>query len=66
MSFKEEQLHEWLNHGWRCLNCGEHVPNSCRIIETNHGTKFVCDGVCMSETCVELPPGGNPFYVVIE
>jgi predicted SprT family Zn-dependent metalloprotease len=66
MSVKEEHLQELLNYGWRCLNCGEHVPNSCRIIETRHGTKFVCDGKCTSETCVKLPPGGNPFYVVIE
>jgi len=66
VGIKEEQLHEWLEKGWRCLNCGEHVPDSCRIMNTAHGAKFVCDGKCTSETCRELPPGGNPFYVVIE
>lgn len=66
MAVKEEQLQEWLDKGWRCLKCGEHVPNSCRIMNTVHGAKFVCDGKCTSEVCRELPPGGNPFYVVIE
>lgn len=59
---KGEHLYEWLEKGWRCLNCGEHVPNSCQIV----GDKFVCSGKCTSDTCRELPPGGNPFYVVIE
>ena len=62
----KEFLAGLMEDGWRCLNCGEHVPNSCRIMNTNHGSKFVCDGKCVSETCRELPPGGNPFYVVIE
>lgn len=67
MSVKAEQLQEWLDHGWRCLNCGEYVPNSCQIVD-RHGLvqAFVCSGKCTSETCVKLPPGGNPFYVVIE
>lgn len=66
MGIKEEQLQEWLDEGWRCLNCGEHVPNSCSIIGDPPHHKFVCQGKCTSETCRQLPPGGNPFFVVIE
>ena len=66
MGVKEEQLKEWLEKGWRCLNCGEHVPGSCRIVEMVDGAKMVCDGKCTSEVCRKLPPGGNPFMVVLQ
>lgn len=62
MGVKEEQLLEWIEKGWRCLNCGEHVPDSCDVVQG----KFVCSGKCTSDTCRKLPLGGNPFYVVIE
>ena len=68
MGDKEEQMRLWLEDGWRCLNCGEHVPDSCFIVfdEKKDISKFMCQGICRSDTCRELPPGGNPFYVVIE
>ena len=59
----EEHLRELIVKGWRCLNCGEHVPDSCHF--TSDG-KIECGGMCQSDTCRQLPPGGNPFYVVIE
>ena len=63
MVIKEEFLRELIEEGWRCLNCGERVPDSCSF--TDDG-KIVCGGICQSDVCRNLPPGGNPFYVVIE
>ncbi len=56
-------LQELVDRGWRCLNCGAHVPESCKLISE---TKIVFEGMCQSDTCEKLPPGGNPFFVVIE
>ena len=61
MSVEPEFIEELLTKGWRCLYCGENVPNSCKLSADG----IVCGGMCRSETCRHLPPGGNPFHVVI-
>ena len=63
MGVDPEQLKELLVKGWRCLNCGEHVPDSCHFVSDG---RIECGGMCTSLTCRNLPPGGNPFFVVIE
>lgn len=64
---------DWITCGFPCLNCGEHVPNSCKteykIIDNElyiSGDSVVFEGICKSKKCKKLPPGGNPFFVVIE
>ncbi len=67
MSVDPNFIEEILTKGWRCLNCGENVPNSCQVTDRHEMVQaIVCHGICRSETCKELPPGGNPFHVVIE
>lgn len=55
-------LQDAVELGWKCLNCGERVPNSCKWLDEK---KIVFSGLCRSDTCRKLPPGGNPFEVVI-
>lgn len=63
MPIDEEFLREMMEKGWRCLNFGEHVPDSCSFTDDGN---IECGGICQSDVCRQLPPGGNPFYVVIE
>lgn len=71
MGVDPEQMLELMQRGWRCLNCGEHVPDSWKgspdWFENPHKLdKIVFEGICTSHVCKDLPPGGNPFFVVIE
>ena len=62
MGIDPNYLEDLVTNGWKCLNCGERVKDGhVRISE------FAIDfsGICRSETCRVLPPGGNPYCVVI-
>ena len=69
MSMKVEQLLLWIEKGFQCLNCGEHVPNSCKtfnsLSEIKEVEAIIFEGICKSDLCRQLPPGGNPFQVII-
>lgn len=62
MSVDPKFIEEIMTKGWRCLYCGENVPDSCDFTVDGN---VVCGGMCRSDTCRQLPPGGNPFHVVI-
>ena len=53
---------DWYKNGPPCLNCGERVLDAETILGES-GVVF--KGMCKSETCRKLPPGGNPFMFMI-
>lgn len=57
-----EQVLEWIRDGPPCMNCGESVPDAVVGI-SEAGVIF--QGMCKSEVCSELPPGGNPFSYML-
>ena len=54
---------DWYTNGPPCLYCGERVEDAKTIVGLD-GVIF--KGMCKSETCKKLPPGGNPFIFMIE
>jgi len=52
----------WLN-GPPCMNCGERVLEAKQTHSPGEG--FVFEGICKSEVCKLLPPGGNPFMYIL-
>ena len=42
------------------MNCGERVLDA-EVKFSEHGVMF--SGICKSEICRKLPPGGNPFMI---
>lgn len=59
---RRQFLMDAIDHGWKCLNCGERVSDT-RTVVSDVAISF--SGVCRSSICVVLPPKGNPFHVVI-
>ena len=53
---------DWYKNGPTCLNCGERVPEAHKILGEN---ALIFHGICKSETCKKLPPGGNPFHIIL-
>ena len=57
-----KSVEDWYKNGPPCLNCGERVPE-CEKILGKDGIVF--RGMCKSDKCKELPPGGNPFMFIL-
>ena len=57
-----EQVQDWIDNGPPCLNCGQRVPEA-EMIASKNG--FAWKGMCKSDICVKLPPGGNPFMFML-
>ena len=55
-------ISDWIDDGPPCMNCGERVPDA-EIIPGKDGIAF--KGICKSNICRELPPGGNPFMYLV-
>jgi len=45
------------------MNCGERVLEAKQTHSPGEG--FVFEGICKSEVCKLLPPGGNPFMYIL-
>lgn len=60
----EETLIDWIENGFPCMNCGKQVPESFVACDDENGAIF--KGICKSDVCRNLPPGGNPFWVQIK
>lgn len=54
---------DWFMNGPPCMNCGERVLDAEKIISPGEGIIF--KGICKSEVCRVLPPGGNPFMYIL-
>ena len=57
-----EQIMDWVRNGTPCLNCGERVEDAINILSDDG---IIFQGLCTSEVCRELPPGGNPFLFML-
>jgi len=53
---------DWYKNGPTCLNCGERVPDAQTILGEQ---ALIFHGMCKSMTCQKLPPGGNPFHIIL-
>ena len=51
---------DWYERGPQCMNCGQRVLDA-EVKFSEHGVMF--SGICKSEICRKLPPGGNPFMI---
>ncbi|HHZ97323.1 MAG TPA: hypothetical protein EYN67_17655 [Flavobacteriales bacterium] len=56
-------IEDWFTLGPPCMNCGERVSN-CEVLFGQPG-QVVFKGMCLSKTCIKLPPGGNPFMYMV-
>jgi len=54
---------DWVMKGPPCMNCGERVLDAEVIHSPGEGVVFT--GLCKSEVCRVLPPGGNPFTYIL-
>jgi len=67
-------IDDWFTLGPPCMNCGERIPiQDVEVIwgpESKAGTgcqskTVIFKGKCISKTCAQLPPGGNPFMYMV-
>jgi len=58
------EFEDWIELGPPCMNCGERIED-CEILlnaeDLNKVTGVIFRGMCRSNICRKLPPGGNPF-----